>query len=213
MVADSQCALEREVQRIYDEANAYADHHGGVCYGMNILYGPPILRPKVMIVSIQGGGKDRKPPQTKWPLELTYRKQGHPSRGNRRSDFGSKLVTDFERAGLAHVLNSNAVATNIAFPQAPKYDEWLRIQGAKEWLQKSSEWVVELVELTAPKAILTYGAEPFKRLVGRKKNGVVEETTTKNTTPLVGCHHLAAWGLKLVERDHAIARLKKLIGC
>ena len=43
MTINSQRALERDVQRIYDEANDYADLHGGVQHGMNVLYGPPIL--------------------------------------------------------------------------------------------------------------------------------------------------------------------------
>ena len=53
--------LRRAVRTIYRQANAYADAHGGVDCGMNILYGPPIPEPDVMIVSAQGGGDGRTP--------------------------------------------------------------------------------------------------------------------------------------------------------
>ena len=57
-VAASQLALERDVSRIYAEANAYADDVGGVENGMNILYTPPRLHPRLMVVSMQGAGDD-----------------------------------------------------------------------------------------------------------------------------------------------------------
>ena len=70
MTVDSQVALERAVQRIYDEANDYAELHGGVQHGMNVLYGPPILKPRVMMVSVQGvarmGSPGREPGHLIW---------------------------------------------------------------------------------------------------------------------------------------------------
>ena len=58
LVAANQLELEGEVRRIYAEANAYADQVGGVEQGMNILYTPPRLRPRLMVVSMQGAGDD-----------------------------------------------------------------------------------------------------------------------------------------------------------
>ena len=43
---------------IYAEANAYADDVGGVERGMNILYTPLMLRPRLMVVSTQGAGDE-----------------------------------------------------------------------------------------------------------------------------------------------------------
>ena len=51
--------LKRTVHRIYGEVNQFADEIGGIEYGLNVLYGRPIPNPTVLVVSIQGGGKDR----------------------------------------------------------------------------------------------------------------------------------------------------------
>ena len=202
MTIGPQEALEREVQRIYDRANEYAELHGGVQHGMNVLYGPPILKPKVMIVSIQGGAADGKPPQKTWPSRFVYLDRKHP--------FGSKLSRDFETAGLVDVLSKSAVATNIAFPQAREFGQWRRSSAAQAWLEKSTDWVNELLRLMEPAVIITYGSPPFFRLVGRRKRGIVEQTTW-NGTPLVACDHLASRRLSLDARNDAIETVKRLL--
>ncbi|MDE2812490.1 MAG: hypothetical protein OXM01_05675, partial [Gemmatimonadota bacterium] len=190
------------VQRIYDEANAYADLNGGVPHGMNVLYGPPILAAKVMVVSIQGGGRDGKRPQTTWPFELAYLNQEHP--------FGARLVEDFQSAGLFDTLSHSTVATNIAFPQAPDFNQWRKRPDARAWLEKSTAWVQELIRLLRPVVILTYGSPPFFRLVGRAKRGMVEQTKL-NGVPLVACDHFASRRLTRDARADAVARVKRLI--
>ena len=202
MTVDSQGDLEREVRCIYDEANAYATLHGGVQYGMNVLYGPPILKPKVMIVSIQGGAADGRAPQTKWPTDFVYLTKEHP--------FGKRLVGDFESAGLGDILSDSVVATNIAFPQAPDFGKWRGSLIAQAWLKKSTSWVKELIRLMQPEVILTYGSPPFSRLVGRSKRQIVEQTTF-NGTPLVACDHLASRRLTRDDRSDAIDRVRRLI--
>ena len=202
MIVECQVALEQGVQRIYDEANAYADLNGGVCHGMNVLYGPPIMGAKDMVVSIQGGGRDRKRPRKTWPPELTYLNKAHP--------FGAKLVKDFQSAGLFDILSHSTVATNIAFPQAPDFNQWRKRPGAREWLEKSTAWVQELIRMVRPVVILTYGSPPFLRLVGRAKRGMVEQTKL-NGTPLVACDHLASRRLTRDARSDAVARVERLI--
>ena len=202
MTNDPQEALEREVQRIYDAANEYAELHGGVRHGMNVLYGPPILKPKVMIVSIQGGAADGKPPQKTWPSRFVDLDRKHP--------FGSKLIRDFETAGLVDVLSESAVAINIAFPQAREFGQWRRTRAAQAWIEKSADWVRKLLRLMEPAVIITYGSPPFFRLVGRRKRGIVEQTTW-NGTPLVACDHLASRHLSLDARNDAIERVRRLI--
>ena len=201
MTVESQQSLEREVQRIYDEAGAYAKLHGGVEGGMNVLYGPPMLDPKVMIVSLQGGGKDGKAPQTTWPGELAYLDGRH--------EFGRRLVRDFDGAGLGHILRGSTVATNLAFPQASRFAAWLRSAGARGWMDQSAAWLERLLALMRPAVLLTYGKEPFERLTGRRKRNRVEETTRRGI-PLIGCGHLIQ-GATLADRVEAISRVKKLI--
>ena len=66
-----QSELEVKVSKIYQQANEYAEECGGVEFGMTILYGPPILNPKVCLISLQGGGKDLIVHRT-WPERLYY---------------------------------------------------------------------------------------------------------------------------------------------
>lgn len=201
MTVDSESALKREVKRIYVEANDYAHLHGGVQRGMNVLYGPPILRPKVMIVSVQGGGADGKPPQTTWPPELAYLDGRH--------EFGRRLVRDFDNAGLGHVLRQCTVATNLVFPQAADFGKWQRTPGAQAWLAKSAAWATQLIMLMGPKVLLTYGNAPFERLTSRRKRNKVEETQWQGI-PLIACGHLMR-GARLEERADAMARVKRLV--
>ena len=197
----TQASLEAEIRRIYEEANRYADGHGGVEHGMNILYGPPILNPTVMIVSAQGGGADRNRQRT-WPAKLEYSGSGY--------EFGRRLARDFKKAGLGDVLENHTVATNIAFPQAPGFDDWLRKSGSEVWLEKSFAWVEELVQLIQPRVILTYGRYAFRHLVGRGKVNRVELAEWRGF-PLVGCGHLMQGATK-AERLEAIRLVRQEMG-
>ena len=206
-------SVETEVRRIYDEVNKYADAHGGVEHGLNVLYGPPIPDPTVFLVSMQGGGADRNRQRT-WPAKLLYIHDKHC--------FGSRLQSDFKEAGLGEVLERRTVATNIAFPQANPQDnefaKWRRQEGSRQWIEKSLQWVEELIRLMPPRVILTYGEGPFRYLIGRKKITPVEQTTWKPTSPaaqhntpiaLVGCGHLMRGATKAQRKD-AMQRVRAI---
>ena len=104
--------LEQEVSRIYAEANAYADEVGGVENGMNILYTPPRLRPRLMVVSMQGAGDDGER-QVTWPELNQYAVRGY--------SFGKRMTADFDEAGMARLFRLETVATNLAFAQAKHF--------------------------------------------------------------------------------------------
>lgn len=186
--------LEREVVRIYGEANRLADQIGGVEYGLNVLYGPPIPNPTVMVVSIQGGGKDRCRQRT-WPDRLQYINSAY--------DFGQRLEADFARAGLADTLRNATVATNLVFPQWPRFDDWKRQPSAPAWLRHSEEWLSALVDVMAPRVILAYGKPAFERLTGLPKHKGALAVGTYRTFPVVGCGY-PMQGATRGERENAL---------
>ena len=115
MAANSQGELEREVRRIYSEANAYADEAGGVKSGMNILYTPPKMRPRLMIVTLRGAGDDGVRQRT-WPDCNLYSVS--------RYSFGKRMTADFDQAGMSELFREETVATNLAFAQAKEFGKW-----------------------------------------------------------------------------------------
>lgn len=200
--------LKTQVCRVYREVNRYADAHGGVECGLNVLYGPPIPNPTVLIVSMQGGGADQNR-QRCWPPALLYTKDD--------SRFGSILRHDFRQAGLCEVLEEKTVATNIAFPQAEEFDKWRRKPGSASWLKMSAGWVEELIRLMPPQVLLTYGEPPFQKLIGRKKVTPVEQATWHPSSqavpsgpiPLVGCPHLSR--ARKDHRQEAMRRVRAIV--
>ena len=201
-------AIKEGVERIYREANAYADKAGGVNYGMNILLGPPIGQPAVMIVSLQGGGDDRKR-QTRWPDRLVY---ATPETNRHR--FGKILRADFIGNGLQEVLDSRTVASNIVFPQWPSkrggFGGWCSQPGAGAWRERSRRWLEELVDLMAPRVILTYGKPAFEELTNTTKTkGELGHGRFRNAE-VVGCGHLIQ-GADILERKSAMLRIGELV--
>lgn len=202
-VAVSEEELKREVRRIYAEANAYADEVGGVEHGMNILYTPPRLRPKVMVVSMQGAGDDGVR-QRKWPEHNQYAVSSY--------SFGRKMKGDFDEAGLSRLFQWETVATNLAFAQAKEFDRWRRTSVGKGWLKKSREWLDELIGLMAPAVLLTYGSPPFEALTGMHKAGGELAEATYRRIPVVGCSHYSRNAATPEERRAAMARIRELTG-
>ena len=203
LAAANQVALEGEVRRIYAEANAYADEVGGVEYGMNILYTPPRLRPKVLVVSTQGAGEDGVRQRT-WPEYNQYAVSCY--------SFGKKMTADFDDAGMARMFRLETVATNLAFPQARDFDKWRRTSVGKGWLERSRAWVDELMGLMAPSVLLTYGSPTFQALTGmRKARGKPAEATYRGI-PVVGCSHYSRNMATPEERRAVMARIRELTG-
>ena len=202
-VAVSEEELKRQVRRIYAEANAYADEVGGVEHGMNILYTPPRLRPKVMVVSMQGAGDDGVR-QRKWPEHNQYAVSCY--------GFGKTMKGDFDDAGLSRLFRRETVATNLAFAQAKEFDRWRRTSVGKGWLEKSREWLDELIGLMAPRVLLTYGSPPFEALTGMHKAGGELAEATYCRIPVVGCSHLSRNAATPGERHAAMARIRELTG-
>ena len=176
-----------------------------VKHGMNILHGPPLLGPALMIISAQGGGGDGIR-QTRWPHTLVY---GRP---DNRFQFGRRMRADFERHGMLSVLLECTVATNIAFPQhVGTFDQWRKQPGSDVWLKKSKAWVTQLIKLMPPAAILTYGRHAFHELTGaRKRQHEVSEGSYAGKV-VVGCGHLMQDATKN-ERDEAMRRVRMLTG-
>lgn len=193
--------LEDAVRRIFDEACRFARHFGGVEDGMTVLYGPPMAAPQVMVVSAQGGAHERFV-QTSWPTELAYSNAATTFR------FGNRLRRGFEDAQMVDTLAHRTVATNIAFPQAEGFDDWLATRKAPAWLAKSICWVEELIRLMPPEVTLTYGRPAFGYLTGcTKSTGVVAEATFGDIL-VVGCGHLSQ-GTSDAEQKEALARVRR----
>lgn len=201
MAANSQGELEREVRRIYAEANAYADEVGGVESGMNILYTPPRMRPRLMIVTMQGSGGDGVR-QSTWPDRNLY------ADGLYR--FGKNMTADFDRADMSRLFREETVATNLAFAQAKEFGKWRTTPVGNGWLKKSTQWLDELIELMAPRALLTYGSPPFEELTGERKAGGKVGEGSYRGIPVVGCSHYARNRATPEERCAVMAKVRSL---
>ena len=194
--------LKRKVHRIYREVNRFADEVGGIEYGLNVLYGPPIPNPTVMVVSIQGGGKDPCR-QRIWPDRLRYLDSPH--------QFGRRLEADFACAGLSNMLETATVATNIVFPQwRHGFEDWKRQPSAEAWLTRSGKWLAALVDAVSPRVVLTYGKPAFEELTGRPKRKGRLAVGSYRGFPVVGCGHLVR-GATLSERKNALVAVADVV--
>ena len=191
--------LEREVRRIYKEVNRYADDVGGVDDGLTILFSPPMLNPKLMIISMQGdAGRNNR--QRCWPSQMVYAKSPFA--------FGQRMTSDFDSASLGRVFRTQTVVTTLAFPESPRWDKWKKDNAA--WLSKSKAWVKEFIELMRPLIILTYGKPPFEELTGeRKHRGHIAEADYLDI-PVIGCGYLMQGATKN-ERQSTVERVKALM--
>ena len=191
------------MRRIYAEANAYADDVGGVELGMNILYTPPRLRPRLMVVSMQGAGDDGVR-QRKWPEHNEYAVSCY--------NFGKKMTADFDSAGMSRLFRQETVVTNLAFAQAKEFDKWRRTSVGKGWLEQSRIWLDQLIGLMAPAVLLTFGSPPFKSLTGRHKAGGELAEAKYRDIPVVGCSHYSRNVATARERRDVMARIRELTG-
>ena len=201
LAANSQGELEREVQRIYSEANLYANEVGGVERGMNILYTPPRMRPRLMIVTMQGAGDDGVR-QCTWPDRNLYADGCY--------SFGRRMTADFDSVGMSEFFREETVATNLAFAQAKEFGKWRTTSVGKGWLQKSKKWLDELIELMAPRVLLTYGSPPFKQLTGEHKVGGKIGEAEYRSIPVIGCSHYSRNAATPEEWLAVMAKVREL---
>ena len=220
MVACSQSELEHEVRRIYKEAiDCYLADVDDAKSGMSVLYTPPMLRPKLMVVSMQGGGADGKCQPT-WPKRNVYAAV-HDGEieavGNH--NFGDQMTTDFDEAGMGSMFRCKTVITNLAFAQAKEFGEFSGTQRGKKWLKRSREWLDQLICLMEPRVMLTFGKEPFEKLTGKPKHGGKLAEATHRGVPVVGCGHYShGWadrpetrgGVVQPQRCWMVARIREL---
>ena len=109
---------------------------------------------------------------------------------------------------MADTLAHRTVATNIAFPQAEGFTDWLALKKAPAWLARSICWVEELIRLMRPEVILTYGKPAFGYLTDyTKSKGIVAEATLSGI-PVVGCGHLSQ-GTSNAEHQRALGRVRQ----
>ena len=154
--------LEKLVQRAYEEMFALCKlpRMGAVVENkMTMLYGPPMMRPDLALVSFQGGAEDKSPQLTTWPGQLLY--LNDPYR------FGRSLRRHFKDAGIYGTLESSTIALAAVFPEASSRDadKWMRQTGAwAEWRKFSSGWVRRLLRAMQPRVIVVFGAKASESL-------------------------------------------------
>ena len=154
--------LEKLVRQAYEEMFALRKLPGMgavVKNKMTMLYGPPMMRPDLALVSFQGGSEDKSPQLTTWPEQLLY--LNDPYR------FGRSLRRHFKDAEIYETLQSSTIAFAAVFPEAASREagKWMRQTGAwAEWRKFSSGWVRRLLRAMQPRVIIVFGAKASESL-------------------------------------------------
>lgn len=128
-----------------------------VTHGFTILYGPPIQRPDLFLISFQGGGA-APVVYKRWPERLLYLDDEN-KRGN-AFKFGRNLCFYSRQAGLYRTLETSTVAVPAIFPCGPGdlANCWLKGSGPyARWRRFSVDWVARLVDAFEPKAVVVFG--------------------------------------------------------
>lgn len=159
------------------------------------MVGPPIYRPDIFIVSLQGAGGDRTV-HTRWPEHQLY--------DNDTYHLGRALRRLFENL-RAHPLLAASTGAPLIFFQSPSVGEWNKLN--RIWRRRleqfSKEKLFKLISLSQPKLVITIGINVFDQLAsksGRESGSHMFRTSLKNhrlyargsldQTPVVGMSHL-----------------------
>ena len=182
---------------------------------ITVLYGPPLVRPDVFVVSFQGGGEDTSPSRRTWPERLLY--LDDPYR------FGTALRKHFREAGLFETLEKRTVAMAACFPEAPASEagRWMAKRGPKaEWREFSTKWVRRMLRAMRPRVVLVFGGktsealglkEKWREAGWRDSDGhMVYGRAELEGCPAVYCHHLSQ-GYSTVEVQKCLAEVKRLV--
>ena len=190
--------LEQLAKCMYKEAFSRLDERRAreVASKLTVLYGPPLVRPDVFLVSFQGGGKDSSPSRRTWPKRLLYLDDTYR--------FGKRLRKEFRDAGLFETLEKRTVAMAACFPEAPSKDaaSWFKPGPKAEWREFSTKWVKRMIRKTRPRVVLVIGSKTSRALEledawrcvekGRSANaGKVYGRAEIEDIPAVYCHHLS----------------------
>lgn len=201
--------MYRETMRRLDDPGC-----GEFVRKVTLLYGPPMVRPDVFLVSFQGGGEDQKPSRRTWPERLVYLDD--------RYKFGRTLRRNFDEAGLSEVLAKRTVAMAACFPEATSAEagKWMVKRGPRaEWRTFSSNWVKRLIGAMRPRAVLLFGDKASRSLgldhqwrdvQSRPRRGMVYARGEIDGFPAVYCHHLSQ-GWAKEEVQECLAEVKRLV--
>lgn len=119
---------------------------------VTVMYGPPMVRPDLALVSFQGGAGDRTRSARSWPDRLVYLDDDFY--------FGRTLRRQCSLAGLDETLEERTVAMPACFPEAPRAEAglWIAKSGARaEWRAFSVAWVTRMLAAMSPRAVLVLG--------------------------------------------------------
>ena len=161
---------------------------------ITVMFGPPMVRPDVAIVSFQGGAGDRSPSMRTWPPRLAYLDD--------EFNFGKVLRHQFRKAGLYETLEHRTVAMAACFPEAPSGEAalWARQTGPRaQWREFSSHWVRRMLRAMRPRVVLVLGknASMSVDLEGRWRDEKRRDSDRHRVfgraeiegCPAIYCHH------------------------
>ena len=149
--------VERLARQMYDETFERLDDprlREVVRDKVTVMYGPPMVRPHLALVSFQGGGGDRKETARSWPERLLYLDDDFV--------FGRTLRGQCKLAGLGEVLEKRTVAMAACFPEAPIAEAglWMAKSGARAvWRAFSVAWVRKMLAAMSPRAVVVFGTK------------------------------------------------------
>ena len=213
-----QTELERLARRMYEETfDLMKDPRlGKVARGkVTLLYGPPMVRPDIALVSFQGGAADRSPSRRSWPERLLYLDDAF--------DFGKVLRDQFATAGLFETLEERTVAMAACFPEAPAGEAGLwSVRGGPraEWREFSSTWVRRMLAVMEPRAVLVIGKKASDSLgLSAFWRDAIYRNSDRHMVfgraeiagcPSVFCHHLSqGWDRPGVQR--CLDEIKRIV--
>ena len=204
--------LEQLAQCMYDEAFNRLDE---VASKITVLYGPPLVRPDVFLVSFQGGLEDSSPSCRTWPKRLLYLDDTYR--------FGTRLCKEFRDADLFETLEKRTVAMAACFPEAPSSNagSWMVKHGSKaRWRAFSTGWVKRMIGATRPRVVLVFGGKASEALGLKDEWHNVEWRCSDSHLvygrakiegfPAVYCHHLSQ-GASADGVQKCLAEVKRLV--
>lgn len=180
---------------------------------VTLLYGPPMVRPDVFLVSFQGAGEDPSPSRRTWPQRLLY--LDDPYR------FGKQLRKNICKAGLYEMLEKRTVAMATCFPEDKDAKKWQKKHGPEaKWRRFSSAWVRRLIGAMRPCVVLVFGKAASDALELKNQwrdvverpgpgQGMIFARAEVEGCPAVYCHHLSRGTLEGVQA--CLAEVKRIV--